>query len=116
MFVACSAKRAGQITVDISPIATPSESPTTVWVASTPVERQISEPFEVTYGEPPLGFTSQTGPAQFELATSFIRFSVDHLDAIRHNGGGVYGLFDGRRLQSGRWLNQDGDLVDKPCD
>jgi hypothetical protein len=63
-----------------------------------------------TYGVDPEGFTTLTGPEDFDFGDETIHFSLSNT-AVESRGW----IIDGTKLVEGKWLDQNGRLHDKPC-
>jgi hypothetical protein len=68
----------------------------------------------ITYAVPPAGFATTEGPTKFAPARS--QLEVDFIDPKKAKTLPYStGDFDGTKLVEGRWLNWNGQIVDKPC-
>ena len=69
----------------------------------------------LSYGVLPFGFVAAKGPVSFDPSKSSLE--VDFIDPKTEKTlPYMTGDFDGRKLVEGKWLNWNGNIVDKPCD
>lgn len=98
--------------VDVAVMSKESPNKTrTMWHSDGP--SAISGPVQVTYGVDPSGFSSSSGPRNFDPRTS--RIGVLFASSSPDPGAGLTATFDGAKLVEGRWLNWNGNLVSAPC-
>ena len=71
----------------------------------------------LTYGMPPKGFTTTSGPAKLDLARVDLYVALESVDSV--NREDVFrsrsATFQGSQLAEDHWLNWDGQRVTHPC-
>ena len=69
----------------------------------------------VTYGVAPSSYSEKIPPSPFDPRTSMFEIVFRDPKTINKMPG-QSGVFDGRKLVNGKWLNWNGNLTSKPCD
>ncbi len=83
-----------------------------VWVANGPESAGM---MPVDYGVDPPGFTTKLGPEQFDISRSVIAVGFNRVSKTGEDESDRVGVFNGRQLVEGKWLNWNGKLVSSPC-
>jgi hypothetical protein len=111
-FAYCEKISPQKIVVDVAPASKSPLKYSRVWVVSgkAPIPRGQA----TIYGTPPSSYKTDVQAANFNPLTSKISVTFEVLSGP-DAGGGLSGVFDGRRLVEGKWLNWNGHVVDKPC-
>jgi hypothetical protein len=84
-----------------------------VWIATG--SGSIGSGDKIQFGQPPSGFSDETAAISFKPKQSDISISLVDVDEFGTVHASYSGVFDGRSLSEDSWLNQNGDLVIKPC-
>ena len=84
-----------------------------VWEVSSTTTRPFAK--EVVYGEVPDGFSIITDAPDLEFSL-YRRITINLLNVQAMETVGAYsGTFDGRLLSGKKWLDENGQLHDQPC-
>ena len=101
-----------RIEVYAAPISSGATNDRPVWV--TTGDAGVSAREVVTYSIPPDNFTNVSGPMFFEPKRSIVEIAFEHAKGSKVTGG-QQGTFDGSKLVDGKWLDWNGNIVNKPC-
>jgi hypothetical protein len=85
-----------------------------LWISSSEEDQSIPSGTIVTIGQDLPGFETSVLEAEPDPRTVILSFSAGHVEGetlVRSK----YGQFNGTKLTDDGWLDQDGNVRDKPC-